>query len=61
VDKVRRLILGSLTPHVCSDYSCGVGRRPANHTGCMELDSDVFIEATRLTPARYDGTPLAPD
>ena len=59
--KVRRLILGNLTPHVCSDYSCGVGPYPAHHAGCMELDSDVFIEATRLTPTRYDGTPLAPD
>ena len=26
-----------------------------------EHRTDVFVEATRLTPARYDGTPLAPD
>lgn len=58
---IRQMILDSLTPHVCTDASCGVRRRPSNHEGCMELDSDVFVEATRLTPARYDGTPLAPD
>ena len=57
----KEIILNDLRPHECTDYSCGVNRRPANHVGCMELSSDVFIQATQATAKRYDGTPLAPD
>jgi hypothetical protein len=57
----KELILSSLKPHVCTDESCGVNRRPKNHVGCMELDSDVFIQATQMTERRYDGAPQAPD
>ena len=59
----KQLILDSLVPHVCSRDMCGYhpeGRNP-NHENCMELDSDVFILATEITPKRYDGTALAPD
>lgn len=57
----KELIMSALRPHRCTDFSCGVNRRPSNHIGCMELPSYVFIEATKLTPKRYDGTPQAPD
>ena len=59
----KQLILDSLVPHVCSRDMCGYhpeGRNP-HHDGTFELDSDTFIQATKLTPKRYDGTPLAPD
>lgn len=59
----KQLILDSLVPHVCSRDMCGYhpeGRNP-HHDGTFELDSDVFIQATQITPKRYDGTPLAPD
>ena len=58
---IKELIIGSLKPHVCTDDSCGVNNRPKHHVGCMELDSDIFIQATQLTAKRYDGTNLAPD
>lgn len=57
----KELILSALQPHVCTDASCGVNRRPSNHAGCFELSSDVFIQATQMTAKRYDGTPQAPD
>ena len=57
----KEMILSSLIPHICSDYSCGQDRRPVNHIGCMELSSDVFIEATQATPKRVNGEPVAPD
>ena len=60
MNSIKRLILTGLTPHTCTEYSCGYGHNN-KHTGCFELSSDVFIEATRLTPKRYDGTPQAPD
>ena len=57
----KDLILSSLVPHVCTRESCGHPPFPEHHKGCMELSSDVFIEATKMTERRYDGTPLAPD
>ena len=56
----KEYILARLKPHVCSDTSCGVRRRPENHTGTYELDSDDFVRATTMTEKRYDGTPQAP-
>ena len=59
----KQLILDNLVPHVCSEAMCGYhpeGRNP-HHDGTFELDSDVFILATEITPKRYDGTRLAPD
>jgi len=57
----KEIILLSLSPHICTDYSCGQDRRPSNHIGCMELSSDVFIEATQATSKRENGEPMAPD
>ena len=55
----KDLILANLKPHICTRNSCG-GFKP-KHIGCMELDSDIFLEATKITVKRYDGTPQAPD
>ena len=57
----KEIILADLRPHTCTDYSCGFNRRPVSHVGCMELPSDVFIEATKATPKKENGEPLAPD
>jgi len=60
--RARDLVLDSLVPHTCSGF-CGYhpsGQNPL-HLGTFELDSDVFIRATKLTPRRYNGAPLAPD
>ncbi len=61
--KPKDLILLNLTPHICTEFSCGFKPEhyKKHHIGCMELSSDVFIEATKITEKRYDGTPLAPD
>ena len=57
---IRDFILSRLTPHICTEESCGYGHNN-RHTGCFELSSDVFIRATQMTPKRRDGTPQAPD
>jgi len=57
---IRDFILSRLTPHTCTEESCGYGHGD-RHAGCFELSSDDFIAATQMTPRRYDGTPLAPD
>jgi hypothetical protein len=48
------IIRKGMRPHLCAH---SIDR----HEGCFEIDSDTFIEATRVSERRYDGTPLAPD
>lgn len=55
----KQLILNSLTPHQCTRFSCGTDHNPL-HEGCLELDSDVFIEATELVKA-ITAEPLPPN
>ena len=54
-----KFILEYAIPH-----ECGPGRCPQREScaqGCVEIPSAIFVEATRHTEKRYDGTPQAPD
>ena len=56
---IRECILSRLTPHTCTEDSCGGYK--AHHEGCFELSSDDFIVATKMTAKKPCGNPLAPD
>ncbi len=57
--KIKDMIMSSMREHTCSRDMCGVDDNPL-HRGCMEIDSDVFVEACNATPL-VNGVRLAPD
>ena len=58
--KPIEIIIAGMREHRCTTESCGHGIKP-NHQHTMEIDSDVFIEATQATATREGGLPIAPD
>ena len=60
MNDIKQFILDSLTPHKCTRLSCGTDHNP-HHDGCMELDSDIFIQACEKTELNFQGNPQAPN
>jgi len=56
---VKGKILSAMRPHLCSRDGCGQVPNP-RHEGCVEIDSDVFVEACNESP-KVNGVRLAPD
>lgn len=56
---IKEKIMRAMRPHTCSLEMCGADPNP-QHVGCVEIDSDVFVEACNESPNR-DGVRLAPD
>ena len=56
---MKEKILSAMRPHFCSRDGCGQVPNP-RHDGCVEIDSDVFVEACNESP-KVNGVRLAPD
>ena len=52
-------ILSAMRPHFCTRDGCGQVPNP-RHGGCVEIDSDIFVEACNQSP-KVNGVRLAPD
>jgi len=57
---IKQFIFKNLTPHKCTRESCGTNHN-SHHDGCLELDSDIFVQACEKTELRHNGTPQAPN
>ena len=57
---IKQFIFKNLTPHKCTRDSCGTNHN-SHHDGCMELDSDIFVQACEKTELRHNGIPQAPN
>ena len=57
--RVKEKILSAMRPHFCTRDGCGQVPNP-RHEGCVEIDSDVFVEACNQSP-KVNGVRLAPD
>jgi len=56
---MKEKILSAMRPHVCTRSGCGIVPNQ-RHADCMEIDSDIFVEACNESPT-IDGVRLAPD